>query len=122
MRNSLHSHITYLENTIQETRDRLTRRGLSMEEADDLKLQLTLAESALAYYREAYALELAVSGSEPPPAASDQKPGRGGKAPEKSKPREENQGRVRILRRGRTPALRSRIMRPMIEGRRRDAA
>jgi len=66
MRHSLHDHILYLENTIQSHRDRLTKPGLSRDEVLDLELQLTLAESALEHYRQAYALELSVSRTEPP--------------------------------------------------------
>jgi len=66
MRHSLHSHIIYLENTIQDLRNRLTRAHLGVEEFEDLQLQLATAESAITHYRQAYALELSVSGSEPP--------------------------------------------------------
>lgn len=66
MRNSLHSHITYLENTIQELKNRLSSPHLGEDELLDLEMQLTMAESALAHYREAYALELTIAGSEPP--------------------------------------------------------
>jgi hypothetical protein len=65
MRHSLHSHIIYLEKTIQDLKNRLTSLRLSPDEVLDLELQLTLAESALKYYREAYTLELSISGSEP---------------------------------------------------------
>ena len=73
MRHSLHSHIIYLENTIQEIRNRLTRAQLDVEEFEDLQLQLATAESALTHYRQAYLLELSVSGPEPPdqPGAKD---------------------------------------------------
>lgn len=66
MRHSLRAHVLYLENTIQSLRERLTKPRLSAEEAEDLQLQLTLAESALEHYRQAYELELSVSGPEPP--------------------------------------------------------
>lgn len=66
MRHSLHSHILYLENKVQLLKDRLTNLRLTIEEGEDLEKQLALAELALARYREAYALELAVSCSEPP--------------------------------------------------------
>lgn len=65
MRRSLRSHIVYLENTIQSLRDSFTKPGLSIDEVQDLELQLTLAESALAHYRAAYELESSVSGAEP---------------------------------------------------------
>lgn len=66
MRHSLRAHILYLENTIRSVQERLNASCLSDEEVDDLKLQLTLAESALEHYRQAYELELSVSGPEPP--------------------------------------------------------
>jgi len=56
----------YLENTIRSIRDRLDKPPLSVDEVEDLELQLTLAESALEHYRQAYELELSVSGPEPP--------------------------------------------------------
>lgn len=65
MRHTLHSHIIYLENTIQDLKNRLTSPRLTADEILDLQMQLTLAESALTHYREAYALELSVAGSEP---------------------------------------------------------
>ena len=85
MRQSLHEHIIHLENTIQDMRNRLTRRGLPVEEIEDIELQLSLAESALAYYRQGYALELSVAGSEPPPAGAEHKPDASGDAAEDSK-------------------------------------
>ncbi len=66
MRHSLHSHIIYLEKAIQDVRNRLAAPGLNLDEIQDLELQLTLANGALKHYREAYALELSVSVSEPP--------------------------------------------------------
>jgi hypothetical protein len=66
MRHSLHAHIIYLENSIQDVKNRLTRPSLTPEEVEDLHLQLTLAESALEHYRQAYALELSFAGAEPP--------------------------------------------------------
>jgi hypothetical protein len=66
MRHSLQSHIIYLENTIQDARNQLTRPDLSLDELQDLEMQLALAESAVSYYRQAYALELNVAGAEPP--------------------------------------------------------
>jgi len=44
----------------------MRKRNLSLDEVQDLELQLTLAQSALEHYRKAYALELSVSGAEPP--------------------------------------------------------
>jgi len=66
MRHSLHAHILYLENTIRSVQERLGKPRLTPDEIDDLELQLTLAESALEHYRQAYELELSVSGPEPP--------------------------------------------------------
>ena len=66
MRRSLQSHIVYLEKTIKSLGNRLTDLLLNQDEVLDLELQLALAESALAHYREAYALEIGVSNPEPP--------------------------------------------------------
>jgi len=66
MRQSLRSHILYLENTIQDLRNRLTQPRLTPVQIEDLNLQLSLAESAVEHYRQAYTLELSVSGSQPP--------------------------------------------------------
>lgn len=66
MRHSLHAHIIYLENKVQSLRDRLTSTGITPAEIQDIEQQLSVAELALQHYREAYALELSVSGSEPP--------------------------------------------------------
>jgi hypothetical protein len=66
MRHTLRAHILYLETTIQTVRDRLTKPRLSLDEVQDLELQLSLAESALEHYRQAYELELSVIGPEPP--------------------------------------------------------
>jgi hypothetical protein len=51
MRHSLRTHIIFLENTIQNLRNRLTRPGLSIEEVEDIELQLSTSESALDHYR-----------------------------------------------------------------------
>lgn len=66
MRHSLRAHIVYLENTITSVQNRLAKRGLSVDEVQDLQLQLTLAESALDHYHKAYELEQSVAGPEPP--------------------------------------------------------
>lgn len=66
MRHSLHSHILYLESKLQSLRDRLTQPRLSPDDVQGLELQVSLAELALARYREAYALEISVSSPEPP--------------------------------------------------------
>jgi hypothetical protein len=80
MRHSLRDHVLYLENTIRSVRDRLKKRRLSAAEVEDLDLQLTLAESALEHYRQAYALELSVSGPEPPGRPEAQSGGSSGDA------------------------------------------
>lgn len=72
MRHSLRAHISYLETTIRSVRDRLKKRNLSFDEVQDLELQLTLAQSALEHYRQAYALELSVAGADPPDGADAQ--------------------------------------------------
>jgi hypothetical protein len=77
MRHSLQSHIAYLEKLIQEVGDRLTESGLAPEEVEDLRLQLFSAQGALEHYRQAYALELCASGSEPPQGAGDAESGGG---------------------------------------------
>ncbi len=69
MRHSLRAHIVYLENTITSVQGRLTKPGLSVDEVQDLQLQLTLAESALSHYHKAYELEQSVAGPEPPSRA-----------------------------------------------------
>jgi hypothetical protein len=70
MRHSLHAHIVYLENLIQDVRNRLTQPALGPAEVEDLQLQLTLAEGALDHYRRAYELELSASGAEPPDSSA----------------------------------------------------
>lgn len=69
MRHSLRAHMIYLENTITSVQNRLAKRGLSIDEVQDLQLQLTLAESALNHYHKAYELEQSVAGPEPPAGA-----------------------------------------------------
>ena len=66
MLSPLQAHIKFLENTIQSLKNRLARPGLSIEEVEDIELQLSLSESALEHYHQAYALELKISGGEPP--------------------------------------------------------
>ena len=96
MRHSLHAHILYLENTIRSVQECLGKPRLTSDEIDDLKLQLTLAESALEHYRQAYELELSVSGPEPPerPDAKSN----GGKGEEESPNREKKEGLSRSKR------------------------
>ena len=65
----------YLENTIRTIRVRLGKSALPVEEVEDLQLQLTLAESALEHYRQAYELELSVSGPEPPQGSRSESDG-----------------------------------------------
>lgn len=89
MRHTLRAHILYLENTIRSVRERLGKPRLEPDEIRDLELQLALAESALEHYRQAYELELSVSGPEPP-ERPDTKPKNGkgdaeGPNPEKKK-------------------------------------
>jgi hypothetical protein len=82
MRHSLHAHILYLENTIRSVQERLGKPRLTSDEIDDLKLQLALAESALEHYRQAYELELTVTGPEPPDRPDARS--KGGKGEEES--------------------------------------
>jgi hypothetical protein len=96
MRNSLQTHIIFLENTVRNVRVRLARPGLTIEEIEDIELQLSTSESALDHYRQAYALEAKVSGPEPPnqPAGSD--PGGEDKSPENSPSRKKKEGLAKV--------------------------
>jgi hypothetical protein len=85
MRHSLHSHLVYLENAIQDFRNQLTGAHLSVEILEDIELQLATAESALTHYRQAFALESSVSGSEPPNQPGAAKDDSGAGSPESSK-------------------------------------
>lgn len=76
MRHSLHAHILYLENTIQDLRSQLTGPR-PVAEAQEIELQLALAEGALTRYREAYALEQSVSCSGPSGAFGSKSSGSG---------------------------------------------
>ena len=96
MRNSLRTHIIFLENTIQSLRNRLTRPGLSIEEAEDIELQLSTSESALDHYRKAYALEAELTVPEPPDHPSGSEPAGEDDAPEKSSSRKKNEGLPRF--------------------------
>jgi hypothetical protein len=87
MRHSLHAHIVYLENLIQDVRNRLTRPALGPAEVEDLQLQLTLAESALDHYRRAYELELSASGSTPPDTSADTNSGGNANGTDKQDPK-----------------------------------
>jgi hypothetical protein len=94
MRNSLHAHIIFLENTIQSLRNRLTRPGLSIDEVEDIELQLSTSESALDHYRQAYALEAKLSGPEPPNHPNGNEPAGDEKRPEKSSSKQKDEGLV----------------------------
>lgn len=96
MKNSLHTHIIFLENTIQSLRNRLTRPGLTVEEIEDIELQLSTSESALDHYRKAYALETKVSGPEPPNHPTGGEPASEHKRSEKSSSAEKKEGLVKI--------------------------
>jgi hypothetical protein len=121
MRHSLRSHILFLENTIQDLRNRLTSSRLNVDEVQDIELQLTLAESALAHYRQAFALESSVAGSEPPsqPGESGNNGSAGG--PAESKP-DKDKGRLVASAQIRTKVLRVGLLRPSRRGRARTAA
>ena len=84
MRHSLKAHLVYLENRIQDASNRLARPDLTIDEIQDLELQLTLAQSALTHYRKAYELELNVSGSEPPDQPGSKSGGGGEKGDAKN--------------------------------------
>ena len=96
MRNSLHTHIIFLENTIQSLRNRLTRPGLTIEEVEDIELQLSTSESALDHYRQAYALEARVSGPEPPNRPTGSESAGESKGSEKSSSGKMNEGLARV--------------------------
>ena len=78
MRQTLRSHIHYLENAIQDLRTRLSSGNLTVDELQDIELQLAQASSALEHYQKAYALELEVFGPEPPDASADHSKGGSG--------------------------------------------
>jgi hypothetical protein len=94
MLHPLRSHIIYLENTIQSLRDRLTRSNLTIEQVEDIELQLSLSESALDHYRQAYALELKISSSEPPNHPTGTEGRDGGQGGEKSSVIKKKEGLV----------------------------
>jgi hypothetical protein len=116
MRHSLHSHIIYLENSIQDVKNRLTRPNLTPDDTLDLQLQLSLAESALEHYRRAYELELTIADSEPPNNSAGGESNRGSESPANSKSTNKKEGlvaiearaRKRVSRRGRKLAVSSR--------------
>ena len=86
MLNPLLSHMQYLKNTIQHLKGRLASPGLTIEEVEDIELQLSLSEDALDHYRKAYELELRVAGPEPPTAPSGGENPREGRVGEGLKP------------------------------------
>jgi hypothetical protein len=96
MRNSLQSHIAYLERLIQEVGDRLIQPGLAPEEVEDLQLQLFSAQGALEHYRQAYALELSAAGAEPPHSQDGAKNRDGAHAPGKSDSGRAKAGRAAV--------------------------
>ncbi len=77
MRHSLQSHIVYLEKAVQDLRSRLSRPNLSIDELQDIELQLALAEGALSHYRHAFELEASIAGPTPPDQPSGKTPGSG---------------------------------------------
>lgn len=85
MRQSLHSHVLFLESRIQTLRDRLTMGGATSEELQEVERQLANAELALEHYRKAYALEVESSSPKSPGGAGDDSDSRGGDAPQGDK-------------------------------------
>jgi hypothetical protein len=96
----------YLESTIGSIRDRLGKPALTIDEIQDLELQLTLAESALEHYRQAYALELTVAGPEPPDN-SDPESESSASVPEQRKSERKKGGLTRGARRSRSKPTRA---------------
>jgi hypothetical protein len=89
MRHSLQSHIVYLEKAVQDLRTRLSRPNLSIDELQDIELQLALAEGALAHYRHAFELEASIASPTPPDQPSGNTPG-GTDSPENPKPKKKD--------------------------------
>jgi hypothetical protein len=96
MLSPLQAHIKFLENTIQSLKNRLARPGLSIEEVEDIELQLSLSESALEHYHQAYALELKISGGEPPDNPAGTERSGEGQGAEASSPIKKNEGLVAV--------------------------
>lgn len=94
MLNPLLSHMKYLENTIQDLKRRLDSPGLTIEQVEDIELQLSLSEGALDHYRKAYELELKVAGSEPPTVPSGSEDAREGRVAQDLNPGKGKQGRA----------------------------
>jgi hypothetical protein len=117
MQTPLQSHIKFLENTIQNLKNRMTGPGLSVEELEDIELQLSLSESALDHYRQAYELELEISGSEPPNRPAGAEDGGGSQNLDSSNPTKKKGGlvavRVRIHQRACKPVGTCRVRRSL---------
>ena len=96
MLSPLQAHIEFLENTILSLMNRLTRSGLSIEEIEDIELQLSLSESALKHYHQAYALELKIPGGGPPDNPAGTEGSGQGQGAEKSRPIKKNEGLVAV--------------------------
>lgn len=96
MRHSLRTHILFLENTIESLRNGLTCPGLSIEEVEEIKLQLSTSESALEHYRKANALEAELTVPESPNHPSGSEPAGGDERPDKSSSRNNNEGQARF--------------------------
>jgi hypothetical protein len=96
----------YLESTIRSIRDRLGKPVLTIDEIQDLELQLTLAESALEHYRQAYALELTVAGPEPPHNSHPESES-GASMPEKRKSERNKDGLTHRARRSKSNPTRA---------------
>jgi hypothetical protein len=67
---------------------------LTIEEIEDIELQLSLSESALDHYRQAYALKLKTAGSEPPTLPIGTGGKDGGQRGEKSSAKKKREGLV----------------------------
>lgn len=57
MRRTLHEHIIFLEQKLQELGDHLTRPGLSRVERESITRETEIAKDALQHFRKAYELE-----------------------------------------------------------------
>src|SRR5690348_3723223 len=76
----LRSHIAFLEDKIHSLREQLAGANLTIEDVEDIELQMSLSQSALDYYRRAYELELKVAGDGPSAGPSGTKPDESPKA------------------------------------------
>lgn len=104
MRQSLHSHVLFLESKIQTLRDRLTIGSATSEELEEVERQLANAELALEHYRKAYALELAFSGPGTPGDSGSESGNKSGGAPP-GEPSNPNKTKGRLMARGRKKGL-----------------